>query len=256
MGRQMGVPRPLSRAAAALGAGAVTILSWSSPALATAPGNSDSTYINYDPPATVRRGGFALGLSMGFGVASVNGFPNKVESLSDPNAEVFTGAAVANSLSLWVGGALRDWFTFGIGARSTAGFASDNFASLPALLFHVEGFPLFFKGGHYQNLGLALDGGLGTGVIFGMDAKPGSDPLASGGSMSFVGLTAFYEPLRFWHFSAGPGLSYTHSFSQSLQSHDVLLSFRMTFYGNQPKLPKARKQERSRVANASPRTGF
>jgi hypothetical protein len=222
---------PLSIASSA----AALLLTQVEPCHATVPGGNDSSYVNYEPPPTVRRGGFAMGLSLGLGAGTVSGFPNKVESLSDPRAEVFTGPALAGNLSLWLGGAIRDWFTIGLGFRSTTGVGDDKVASLPAALLHLEGFPLFFKGGAYQHLGLAFDGGLGGGSIFNAQATPGEGALAYGGSMSFVGLTAFYEPLRFWQFSAGPGLSYTHAFSQSLISHDVLLTFRLTFYGNQPR---------------------
>jgi hypothetical protein len=233
----------------------VAALFLSTPALATAPGGNDSSFVSYQPPPAVRRDGFAMGLSVGVGLLAADGYPNTVQALSDPTAEVRTGLVPGASLSLWLGGALRDWLTFGIGFRSSSGFSPDRLTSLPALLLHVEGFPLFFKGGHFKDLGLALDGGLGSGTIFGVIDQKALDPLASGGAMSFLGLTAFYEPLRFWHFSAGPGIGYMHAFSQSLTSHQVLLSFRLTFYGNQPK-PAAAPPKSSVASEANETVHF
>jgi hypothetical protein len=222
-----------------LGAGlSALLLSLANPSQATAPGGGDSTYVNYQPPPTVRRGGFAMAITTGFGWSGVSGFPNKVSSLSDPNAEV-SQSALGSTFSLWLGGAIRDWLTFGLGVRSGTGFGSDTVSAVPAALLHVEAFPLFFKGGAFRDLGLAFDGGIGTGTIIDSHAPQNADPLASGGAMSFLGFSAFYEPLKFWNFSAGPALSYSHAFSQSLSSHQITLNFRVALYGVQPKAPKS-----------------
>lgn|GEM_PF-892764 len=234
-------------------AAAAIVLSWARPSHATAPGGGDSTYVNYPVAPAVRRDGFAMGVTTGFGWTGVTGFPNKVASLSDPSAEVSV-SGFGSSFSLWLGGALRDWLSFGLGISSGAAIGGAQLSSVPAAIVHVEAFPLFFQGGAFRDLGLSIEGGVGTGVILERDAPQNAEPLAAGGAMSFLGVAAFFEPLKLWHFSAGPSLSYSHAFSQSLSSHQVTLGFRVALYGVQPR--PAKKHPPSPTARASSSSYF
>lgn len=179
-----------------------------------------------------------MGMTMGFGPSQASGFENSVASISDPSNRVDTGLELGSSFSIWLGGAIRDWLSVGVGIASTTTLTGNPMGFNPALILHVEGFPLFMRGGTWQDLGIAIDGGLGTGTIVDRNQSGGQKPLAEGGSMSTVGATIFYEPLRFWHFSAGPSLSYTHAFSQSMNADRVILGFRLSLYGVVPERKK------------------
>lgn len=228
------------------------ILSSAGGAAAAPPGGSvggDNNAVSYSPEPSTRRDGFALGVTSSFGLSQGTGFQNTVASISDPESRQSTGFELGNNFTLWLGGAIRDWLSVGVGVSSTATLTGSPMAANPAFVLHVEGFPLFYRGGTWQDLGIALEGGLGTAVL--LDPNKGNDqkPLAEGGAMSTLGVTVFYEPLRFWHFSAGPSLSYLHSFSQSMNTDHVLLGFRLSLYGVVPRPEKsdARRKSSARV---------
>lgn len=207
---------------------------------AAAPGAGatfETNPVNYVPPPTERRGGFAMAVDFGYGIGSYRGYPLDVAALNDPSKKRSTGPAFASQTSLWFGGALRDWLTTGIGLslRSASG---DVIGASPSIIFRVETFPLFSLGGTFRHLGLGFDGGLATAAIVSKDKKERDEPLAEGGALSSVGLVLFWEPLQFWHFSAGPQLTYVHGFSQTMHVDQATLGFRLALYGVQPKKPK------------------
>lgn len=205
-------------------------------AVAAAPGDlgNDGNYVTYDPGPTLRRGGFTMGLESGTGVSSFSGFPNEVAKLNDPRFERNTGVGLGTDLSLWLGGALRDWVTVGLGATLATARGNGALGSGIGFLVHVEAFPLFYEHRHLRHLGIGFSGGVGFAQMFDEDTPDPLDPIADGGAMSVLSWSVFYEPWRFWHFSAGPTVSYTHSFSQSLTIHQALAGFRLVFYGVQP----------------------
>lgn len=224
------------------------VLLMTEPAQAAAPGagaSFDEARVNYQPPPATRRDGFAMGLSYGVGLGSFSGFPLEAAALNDPSQEVSTGPGLATNFSFWLGGALRDFLTFGLGV-TTMSTSGSKLGVEPAFLVHIEAFPLFYRGGFFEDFGVAFDGGLGIGFIGEKGQNPAEEPLAEGGSMSLVGLETFWEPLRFWNVSAGPSLSYRYSFSQSMQVHQGMLGFRMALYGVQPKKRKQQTETASR----------
>jgi hypothetical protein len=205
-------------------------------ALGAAPGAGaefDNSSANYEPPPTVRRGGFAMAINQGFGVGEYRGYPLTFEALSDPDGERTTGPAFATNFNLWLGVGLRDWLTVGLGLSALGAYGQNNASNL-GILFHAEAFPLFAWGGFYQDLGLAFDGGIGASLMAASDDTKFEDPIAEGGAMSTLSFSAFWEPLRFWHFSAGPQFSYVYAFSQTMQVNQATLGFRMSLYGVQP----------------------
>lgn len=208
-----------------------------SPSWAAPPGQGamfDSTGSNYDPGPPVRRGGFAAGFIQGFGVGNYRGYPLSITALNDPNGEQSTGVAFTSTFGLWVGGSLRDWLTVGAGFFAM-GASGDVRGSDVAFMLHLETYPFFSWGGLYQDLGIGLDGGLGTALLAAKDDTKFEDPIAEGGSMSTLAVSAFWEPLRFWHFSMGPQFVYTHGFSQTMHVNQATLGIRMSVYGVQPK---------------------
>lgn len=210
---------------------------FSSPLWAAAPGSGatfDEAKVNYDPGPTLRRGGFYMGFQQALGVGSYTGYPLEVAALNDPSQKQTTGPGLATQFSLWLGASVRDYFSFGIGASLLSANGEQVGGGL-ALLVRLEGYPLFYQGRFFQDLGVSFEGGLSMGAILEReDGKPG-DVVADGGAMSTLGAGVFWEPLRFWHFSAGPSCNYLYAFSQTMHVHQGTLGFRFVFYGTQPK---------------------
>jgi hypothetical protein len=203
---------------------------------ATPPGVAfDADSVQYDPPSTERRGGFAMGLTSGYGVGTYSGYELSVDALNDPSARQSTGLAMATNLSLWLGGSPRDWLTVGLGLSFYSAQLTDTFGAGSAFLLHVEGFPLYSLGGTFVDLGVGFEGGLGGIGLADAEDKQMEDPVAESGSLSTLAFKVFWEPIRYWHLSMGPAFNYTMGFSQTMQIHQATLGFRTALYGVQPK---------------------
>jgi len=174
-----------------------------------------------------RRSGFTAGLGAGLAMGSAVGYPNVAGRIDNPDYEADTGFALGSDYALWIGGALKDWFTFAVGYGASAMGGDELTAGSWAFFFRIETFPLFNEGGAWRDLGLQASFGAGSGVIVDAD----DDEVANGGAISLVGLGAVYEPLRLGSFAAGPTLEYRHLFSQSLCEHVGVLGLRVAFYG-------------------------
>jgi hypothetical protein len=174
----------------------------------------------------VRRSGFLLGVSGGLAVASASGYPNDVAKIDLPEFEAGTGASVSNGGAIWVGGALADWLSISLGFQG-GGFKGKGIdASGGGIHVRVETFPLFYRGGSWQDLGLSFTAGTGSYQL-----KRGTTTVAEGEGTSAVGAGIFFEPWRFWRFSTGPDLSYAHHFSRSFSAHSLVVGWRLAFYG-------------------------
>ncbi len=191
-------------------------------------GQEGSDEANYAAPLE-RRGGFTMGLSYGFGVGNYEGYPNEVEKMNNPEYRVATGTTLASGFSIWLGGALRDWLTFGAGFFAAGGGSEDAVGGGNGFGVHIEAFPLYPMGGLWRDLALATEFGAGTGML---DNKAGGDD-AEGGSMSLISAGLIFEPWQFWHMSHGPSLMVRHQFSDSMTGSTVLLGWRMAFYWTQ-----------------------
>jgi hypothetical protein len=190
----------------------------------------ESDYADYEAPATERRGGFMLGLGAVGGFGNVRGYPNEISQINVPEFErAVDGFSFGNAL--WIGGAIRDWLTFGVGLSTRVASSGEFTAQNQAFMFNLEGFPLYALGGEWRDVGVSGQFGAGGALI--VDEE--EDTVADGGLMSIVGFSAFYEPWQFWHFSTGPTLSYTHEFSETLRSHTLAAGMRFVFYGDQPR---------------------
>jgi len=173
-----------------------------------------------------RRSDFTAGVTLGLVAGAVVGYPNEIGKLGNPDYRAATGAAFGSGTLIWLGGALRDWLTLGVGASFLEMKGGDLQASGGGALFRIEAYPLFYQGGPWRDLGFVGNFGIG-----GMKLSEGSDTRADGGSMSLVGAGAFWEGLRAGHFAFGPGLEYQRLFSQSLHVDAALVSFRVAVYG-------------------------
>lgn len=178
----------------------------------------------YDKKAQ-RRSDFTLGASVGAGVGSGLGYPNVVGQIDNPAYATDTGFAFGGGGTLWLGGALRDWFSFLIGFHTTRLAHTDTEFSASGAVFRLEAFPLFSQGGTLRDLGLAANFGLGTANI-----DENGQERSEGGALSIVGLGVFHETWRFGGLNLGPALEYSHYFSQTLSADAVIGGLRVAFY--------------------------
>jgi hypothetical protein len=179
-----------------------------------------------EPAPPERRSGFVLGVAGGLLTSSARGYPNDVAKIDVPQYEAHMGAGVAMGGAFWLGGSLADWLTVGLGVLGGGSQRGGLRGSGSAFTVRIEAFPLFYRGGHFQDLGVLFSAGTGTYSI-----HRGQQKLAEGAGTSAVGLGAFYEPWRFWQLSFGPQIEYSHQFSDSMSAHTLVLGMRSVFYG-------------------------
>lgn len=211
---------------------ALGLFSWSTKAHAESPDNAwDGGY----QQVSTRRSGFLLGLGLGVAAGNGTGYPNEIAKLDDPAYRRNSGLGFGASNRLWFGGALTDWFVFGIGLNGMQLKHQDVTLSASTFLFHVEAYPLFYQGGVFRDLSVFGDFGLGGAKIKGRGRED-----ADGGSMSSVGFGVAYDAVRFWKFSLGPALEYWHQSSQTMTVNSVALEARLTFVGGQKRVRASR----------------
>ena len=178
------------------------------------------------PAPPERRSGFTFGLAGGLLTSSARGYPNDVAKIDVPEYEAHSGLGVSMGGAFWIGGALADWLTIGVGLVG-GGIQKDGLKSGGgAFNVRIESFPLFYRGGPFRDLGVLFTAGTG-----GYSIKRGNEKLAEGAGTSALGAGAFYEPWRFWQFSFGPQLEYNYQFSDSMSAHTFVLGMRTVFYG-------------------------
>ncbi len=172
-----------------------------------------------------RRSGFAASFGLGMGLGDARGYPNDLAKQSDPAYESATGAGLGSMWSLWAGGALRDWFIFGLGTTSFGASSGDLKAKGGAFILHIETFPAWSLGGRWRDFSAFADVGAGGMTISGGLEK------ADGGLMSVLGLGAGYELFRFGPFALGPVLASNYIYSEKNRAYGVFAGVRTTFYG-------------------------
>jgi hypothetical protein len=203
---------------------------------------------DYAAPATEERGGFMIGLGYGFGYGQIGGYPNKLTEIGQSEFRQDVGGLGVTS-TIWLGGALRDWLTFGVGLFSTAA-PGDKIGSVGGIGARVEGFPLYALGGIGHDLAIYGEFGAGGGGIVHKDDQ--KRLLADGGSMSLVSFGAFWEALKFWRIVLGPSVQYTHAFSESLNGNAVTVGIRTAFYWTRPRGPAAEKPQTAEIERSQP----
>lgn len=172
-----------------------------------------------------RRSGFAATINLGYGLGSVSGYPNEVSKIGDPAYESSTGATLGSTLSLWLGGALRDWFTVGVGLMTLGAQKGDITGGGGAFIIHVEGFPLWSMGGPFRDLSTYANFGAGS---LGLTGGPED---ADGGLVSVLGGGVGYELWRVGYFAFGPAVEGTYMYSPSAEAYGMFAAFRGSFYG-------------------------
>src|SRR5262249_47527481 len=152
-------------------------------------------------------------------------FPNDAKKIGHASAYTVTGIRPMSSGIFWIGGALTDWFNFGIGFGGGNLFATgDDKASGGGLFFRVQAYPLFPLGRHFRDLGAMLDAGTG-----GVAVVPKDNPdkkLVDSGAASVIGGGVFYDGIRFWRFGSGPFAEGFYYWSESVRAPMLLIGFR------------------------------
>lgn len=172
-----------------------------------------------------RRSDFMLGGSFGGLAATSYGYPNQAGKIDNPAWVADTGVGVGMQWSAWLGGALRDWFSFGLGLTSLSYSANGLDATATGFILRVEAFPLWASGGPWRDAGMYANFGIG-----GMKLERDGETAADGGAISILALGAFYEPLRFGSFSIGPSLEFDHYFSRTIRLYGASASARVVLY--------------------------
>ena len=177
------------------------------------------------PPT--RRGGFAMGVALGSGIASIVGFPSDVKKVGYERYYTVTGVRPSPVLSVWLGGALADWVNFGLGFTGGTLLATgDDTARAGAGMFHVEVFPLFYVSDALRDLGLWIDAGAGSATVVSKSEKK----LVDSSSASLVGGGVFWEPVRFWRIRGGPFLMGNYMWSATARRPAIFAGWRMSLY--------------------------
>jgi hypothetical protein len=119
---------------------------------------------DYDVVAT-RRSDFTIGGTLGLLAGSAYGYPNEVDAIDDPAYVADTGVGLGTSFDVWLGGALRDWFTFGVGITGCGFEGAGKQLGGGGFVFRLEAFPFFAEGGKLEDVALFASLGLGSAVI-------------------------------------------------------------------------------------------
>jgi hypothetical protein len=179
-----------------------------------------------------RRSDVVLGFSPGLVLTSASGYPNEIGKLNQPAYRVDSGLNAGPGFQAWLGGALTDWFSFGLGGSYFSGASADTELSGGAFLVRIETFPLYKLGGGWRDLAIFANfgaGGLGVSRKSEVAGEP--DKRASAGFASMGGAGVAYELFRAWHFTFAPTAEYLLISSQSLTAHQSLIGARVVFYG-------------------------
>jgi hypothetical protein len=171
-----------------------------------------------------RRSGFAIGVDISALAGSSVGYPKDAVKLSDPRYKADLGTAAGGAGTVWLGGSIRDWFTFGLGFQSVSLMGNGLETSGGGFVLRPEMYPLWTLGGAFRDLGAYANFGLAW-----MKTRRDSDVVANGGSLGLVGLGLFHETLRLGHLGLGPTLGYTHYFSETMKVSTVQLGVRLAF---------------------------
>jgi hypothetical protein len=183
---------------------------------------------NEPEPPPQRRSGFVFSTVGGLSLGQAAGNPNEQAERYDPAHHSSTGLAYGYRVTPFLGGALTDWFTFGLGGSYADLQTGSVRSQLGLFIFRLELFPLFARGGTWRDVGTSIEFGAGaTSIVRKSDEKQ----LAGSGVASTIGLGLFWEAWRLGHLALGPSLAYQHNWSDWFGRHDVMLGLKGTFYG-------------------------
>jgi hypothetical protein len=187
-----------------------------------------------DPTATVaspaqptRRGSLAVGVMLGVGAASIVGYPNDVTKIGYASWYTVTGARPATLSQLWIGAAVTDWFTLGVGGSYNLLLdTGSNTAMSYGVVFRVEAFPLFPLGGQLRDLGVLFEAGPYLATV--KDAS--GTAIVDSALASLVGGGIFYEGIHTWKIAQGPYLVGDYLWSDTARRPAIFAGWRVSLY--------------------------
>ena len=179
----------------------------------------------FNGPKATRRSDVMLELRLAPALGWSRGYPNEASKLDDPAYLSNTHAALGSNYGFWIGGALRDWFSFALGAEMVGLKRNTLSASGTEFTLRTEIYPAWSLGCAWRDLGIAFDFGIGS-----MKMDRNGSPSADGGAVGVAGFEVFHESLRGGGFGLGPALGYQQIFSQSLTANVIYLGLRTAFY--------------------------
>jgi hypothetical protein len=178
-------------------------------------------------PAT-RRSGMFIGLAGGLSLAAADGNPKTFALRDDPAYTTHTGVGYGYRYSPVIGAAPTDWLNLAIGGSFGSTQTSKYRSNMSGFIFHIEAFPLFYKGGSLRDLGVTLNFGAGSSKAV---LRATNEEVASTSVVSIVGIGAFWEPWRLSKFAFGPCIAYERSMSRTYSRDDVIFGIRAAYYG-------------------------
>jgi hypothetical protein len=181
----------------------------------------------WETAPTERRGGFAMGVSLGAGFGAANGYPADSRKIGRERYYTESGVGLNTSMTVWLGGALADWLNFGAGMGFGSILAEGTSSPAPTIVFHTDAYPLYDLDPDLRDLGVTLDAGLGFAST--VDTATQEELIQAPGA-SYVSAGVFWEPLEFSVFRAGPLVAGQWMFSDTLRRPSLLLGFRTTLY--------------------------
>jgi hypothetical protein len=173
------------------------------------------------------RGGFAVGLVMGLGFGASNGFPADAAKIGRADFYTESGVGLAGTGGLWIGGALSDWLTFGLGGGYSNILQADTKNPAPYGFFSVDVYPFYPLGDAWRDLGLMTQIGLAFART---DDAETAERLVDGNGASYVFAGAAWEGIQLWKIKMGPFLGAHYIFSQTMRRPAAMLGFRTTLY--------------------------
>jgi len=198
---------------------------------ALAEGASDDWSGDYGKKAE-RRSDFVLGFSPGLVLGGASGYPNEIDKIDQPAWKASSGFAAGFGFEAWLGGALTDWFTFGVGGGYFGGNGSGGNTSGGAFLIRVETFPLYKLGGSLRDLAVFANFGAGVLNLKGDDRGDGKERAKGESGLASVGGAGLaYELIRAKHLAIAPTAEYLLFASEALHAHQALIGARVVFYG-------------------------
>jgi hypothetical protein len=192
----------------------------------TARADEERYQSQYQPPKAELRSDFLIGLNLGLAAGRAAGYPNEAEKIGRREYRELREFGSGSFIELWLGGALRDWFSVGFGLSVLASGEEERRLSQAAFITRLEGYPLYTLGGRWRDLGVTFDAGAGGSLI-----QANKETIADGGAVAYIGPGLVYEWIRFGSFTLSPTLGFVHNFSPSMSSSFVTAGVRLVFYG-------------------------
>ncbi len=177
-----------------------------------------------------RRAGLVLGVAPGIAFAGASGYPNNARLIGNPDFYSQSPLLVGTSTTVFLIGALTDFFSFGP-MVNVAKFESSSWKSTGfAVGFRAEVFPLVRLFPRLADISVYGQAGIGGTELQAKGPFPSAD-----GSQSFAGLGVHHEFRLFrmlgGHLAGGPYAEYDAIFTTSAERHWGAVGFRCAWYG-------------------------